>query len=134
VDGRFSPDSGFIAYSSDESGRSQVVVRTFPDTGGRWQVSVDGGFEPRWRADGRELFFIGPDRRLMAAPVRTGSTFEHATPIPLFTTRVPDLGNPFRTNYTVTRDGQRFLIKTVADNATPTSITVVTNWLELLKK
>ena len=67
-------------------------------------------------------------------PVRTGSSFERAVPVPLFTTRVPNLGNPFRTNYAVTRDGQRFLVKTVVESSTAISITVVTNWLELLKK
>ena len=133
LDGHFSPDGRFVAYSSNESGRSEVFVQPFA-TGGRWQVSVAGGFEPRWRADGRELFFIGPDRRLMAAPVQTGSTFERFAPVPLFTTRIPSLGNPYRTNYSVSHDGQRFLIKTVADNTTPTVITVVSNWLELLKK
>jgi hypothetical protein len=134
VDGHFSPDGAFVAYTSDVSGRSQVYVQPFPATGGLWQVSTDGGFEPRWRADGRELFFIGLDRRLMAVPVRTGASFEHTAPVPLFTTRVPSLGNFFRTNYSVTRDGQRFLVKTIAENSTTTSITVVTNWLELLKK
>jgi len=111
-----------------------VVVRTFPDTGGRWQVSVDGGFEPRWRADGRELFFIGPDRRLMAAPVQPARRSNTPRPCRCLRRVYPASAIRFVQNYTVTRNGQRFLIKTVADNSTPTSITVVTNWLELLKK
>ena len=79
--GRFSPDGHFIAYSSDESGRYEVYVQTFPVSGGKWLVSRDGGAQPHWRADGKEIFFIAPDRKMMAADVKLeGSTFKAAFP------------------------------------------------------
>ena len=131
---RFSRDGRFFAYTSAESGRLQLYVETFPPTGGRWQVSAEGGFEPVWRDDGRELFLIGLDRRLMAVPVRLKESFEQTSPVPLFTTRVPNVGNPFRTSYDVTHDGQRFLIRTMIESAAPASITVMSNWPELLKR
>jgi Tol biopolymer transport system component len=131
---RFSPDGRYVAYSSAESGRAQIYVQPFPAADGRWQLSTEGGAEPRWRGDGRELFFIGADRRLMAVPVKTTGAFEHGAPVPLFTTRVADFANPYRTSYAVSRDGQRFLISGVAENATPPSITVVVNWPGLVKR
>jgi serine/threonine protein kinase/Tol biopolymer transport system component len=132
--GRFSPDGRFVAYSSTESGRPQIYVQSFPDGEGRWQVSTDGGAEPRWRADGRELYFLAPDRRLVAVPVTTSPSFEHGAPTPLFSTRVSEFSNPFRTSYAVARDGQRFLIDTLSENSPMPSITVVVNWPELLKR
>src|SRR5512133_3121725 len=69
--GQFSPDGRYVAYVSDESGREEVYVTQFPATGSRWQVSQGGGTEPRWRRDGRELFFFAPDDRLMAAQVKS---------------------------------------------------------------
>ena len=131
---RFSPDGRFLAYSSAESGRTQVYVQPFPGGEGRWQVSIDGGSEPRWRGDGRELFFIGMDRRVMAIPVEAGPSFQPGQPVPLFVARAATVGNPFRSSYAVSRDGQRFLINGVMDNAPTPSITVVANWPELLKK
>jgi eukaryotic-like serine/threonine-protein kinase len=129
---RFSPDGKFVAYSSDQSGRPQVYVQSFPEGDGRWQVSTDGGAEPRWRADGRELFFIGADRRMMAVPVSVSPSFQHGAPVALFQTRMSTFANPFRTSYAVSRDGQRFLINTLAENAATPSITVVVNWTRLL--
>jgi serine/threonine protein kinase len=134
---RFSPDGRWVAYSSAESGRHQIYVQPFPNADGRWQLSTDGGSEPRWRGDGRELFFIGSDRRLMAVPVTTGVTstsFEHGPPVALFATRVAEFANPYRTTYAVASDGQRFLINDIAENATPPTITVVVNWPGLLKR
>jgi hypothetical protein len=134
---RFSPDGRWVAYSAAESGRYQIYVQPFPNAAdGRWQLSIDGGTEPRWRGDGKEVFFIGADRRMMAVPIApgTGASLEHSRPIPLFATRVADLANPYRTSYAVTADGQRFLINSVADDAPPPSITVVVNWPGLLKR
>ncbi|MCA1660594.1 MAG: hypothetical protein LC642_08695, partial [Verrucomicrobiaceae bacterium] len=73
---QFSPDGKWIAYSSDESGAPEVYVQTFPASGGRWRVSTDGGRQPRWRRDGRELFYITADGKLMAVDVKLGATFE----------------------------------------------------------
>src|SRR5205807_677346 len=101
--GRFSPDGKYVAYSSDETGRSQIYVQSFPDGDGRWRVSTDGHAEPRWRGDGGELYFLAADRRLMAVPVKTRPAFEHGAAVPLFATSVSNFANPFRTSYAVSR-------------------------------
>ena len=122
--GRFSPDGRWIAYLSDESGRIEVYVQSFPQASERWQISINGGLDPEWRGDGRELFYLAPDDRLMAVPIRfngNSSTIDIGKPIALFTTR-PQSG------YDVTPDGQRFLLNTsLADAPTP-PITVILNW------
>jgi hypothetical protein len=97
---------------------------------GRFQLLA----EQSRRSDGRELFFVGADRRLMAVPVTTTPSFEHGVPTPLFATYLSAFANPFRTSYAVSRDGQQFLLNAAAENASTPSITVVSNWLELLKK
>jgi Tol biopolymer transport system component len=83
--GRFSPDAHWVAYASDDSGRSEIYVRPFPpdvSRGGRWQVSSAGGSQPRWRGDGKELFYLAPDRKLMAVEIRTEPAFQRGTPHP----------------------------------------------------
>ena len=131
----FSPDGHFIAHVSNESGRNEVYVAPFPGAGGKWQVSVDGGSIPNWRRDGRELFFMSPDSRLMAVDVELGPTFRAGVPKPLF--EVPGwAGTPTggAGRYAVSRDGKRFLFS-VLSNATESSpITVVLNWTAALKK
>src|SRR5262249_17313857 len=83
---RFSPDGRWIAYSSDESGRAEVYVQSFlSEKPGKWQVSTNGGFTPKWSGDGKELFYQSPDNQIMCSEVKVGSTFEAATPTPLFT-------------------------------------------------
>src|SRR5205807_7234625 len=69
LNGQFSPDERWVAYETNESGRFEIVVQPFPDPAGKWQVSTNGGIQPRWRADGKELYFIAPDGKLMAASV-----------------------------------------------------------------
>ncbi len=133
--GQFSPDGRWVAYCSNESGRREVVVAPFPGPGGRWQVSTAGGSEPRWRRDGRELFYLAPDGKLMAVEVKRGPTFEVGEAIPLFQTRRRELvsfGDLF--SYDVSADGQRFLISTDVGEATPSPVTVVLNWTAELKK
>ena len=126
--GRFSPDGHFIAYSSDESGRYEVYVQTFPVSGGKWLISRDGGAQPHWRADGKEIFFIAPDRKMMAADVKLeGLTFEGSVPKALFQTQLISYPNP-RNSYEVSADGQRFVIITPLQENTSTPITVVANW------
>jgi eukaryotic-like serine/threonine-protein kinase len=78
----------WIAYTSDESGAPEVYVQTFPASSGKWRISTGGGCQPRWRRDGRELFYIAADRNLMAVDVKLGSTFEAGVPKPLFGTGV----------------------------------------------
>jgi Tol biopolymer transport system component len=72
IEGQFSPDGRWLAYASNESGRYEIYIRTFPEAGRKWQVSVAGGVQPRWRRDGRELYYVAPDTRLMAVPIRLG--------------------------------------------------------------
>jgi dipeptidyl aminopeptidase/acylaminoacyl peptidase len=124
--GTLSPDQKWLAYSSDETGRPEVYVQPFPVSGAKWQVSTNGGSEPRWRGDGRELFFLSPDNRLMAVEVGTGMSLTAGVPRPLFAVSV--LNVEFRTHYAVSRDGQRFLVNTMTEEATPRPIVVVVNW------
>jgi hypothetical protein len=139
---RFSPTGSappkWIAYDSDESGTRQVYVQAFapgkPASGARWQVSTAGGTEPRWRGDGRELFYLSPDRKMMAVPVKTGGVaFEAGTPVALFET-VAAPYTPIGWCYDVTRDGQRFLMMEPAAESSAQPITVITNWQAGLKK
>ena len=114
----FSPDGRWIAYSSSDTGASEVYVTRFPATGQRWQVSSGGGTAARWRNDGRELYFVAPDRWLVAAAVDgTGARFEHGPAERLFETRYPY--PPFH-SFDVSADGQRFLVNTaVASPSAP---------------
>ena len=122
--GQVSRDGRYVAYMSDESGRFEIYVTTFPEAGGRWQVSQSGGREPRWSPDGRELFFFAPDNRLMAAQVRSdGAGFEVGSIRPLFQSR--RMGLEFR--YSVAKDGKRFLVNGGLPQD-PSPITLVTNW------
>jgi len=131
---RFSPDGHFVAYTSDESGKFEVYVQTFPASGGKWLVSVNGGAQPRWRRDGKELFYIAPDRKLMAVDVKAeASTFVVGVPKALFQTHVISYPNP-RNIYDVSADGQRFLIITPPEETTSTPVTVVANWTADLKR
>jgi Tol biopolymer transport system component len=127
---QFSPDGRWVAYQTNESGRFEVVVQPFPDAGGKWQVSTAGGVAPRWRADGKELYFLAPDATMMAVPVTAaGASFEHGTPVALFPTRIVDGGTVAagRPQYAVARDG-RFLINQPLGDATAAPITLILNW------
>ena len=131
---RFSPDGHFVAYTSDEHGKWEVYVQTFPASGGKWIVSTNGGVQPRWRRDGKELFFMAPDRKMMAVDVKLeGSVFEAGVPKVLFQTNVVSYPNP-RNAYDVSADGQRFVIITPPEQNTLTAINVVTNWNAGLKR
>ena len=132
LNGVFSPDGGFLAYQSNESGRSEIYVQAFPGPGGKWQISTAGGREPQWRADGKELYYRALDQKLMAVDIQTGSDITAGTPRALFQGRF-DSGVA-RNRFLPTADGKRFL--TVAplgrDAMTPT--TVVLNWYAELGK
>ena len=130
--GNFSPDGRYVAYSSNESGRFEVNVETSPRSDRKWTVSTNGGYEPRWRADGREIYYLSEDRKLMAVTVGVGPQFE--VPVPLFQTRVAAGVNAFRTHYVPSSDGKRFLVNTLSGDSSPTPITVVLNWTAGLKK
>jgi serine/threonine protein kinase len=138
--GRFSPDGRWIAYTSTESGKAEVYVRSFPASGGQLQVSNGGGTQPRWRRDGRELFYLSADEKLMAVEINGGGdTFEAGIPKPLFK---PHASTVFRTgpHYDVTADGQRFLVNMrvirVEENSVskPEPVIVVTNWIAQLRQ
>ncbi|HZM89403.1 MAG TPA: hypothetical protein VFF31_22970, partial [Blastocatellia bacterium] len=134
LQGQFSPDGKWIAYASIESGRWEVYVRSFPDRGGKWPVSTNGGVQPKWRRDGKELFYISADKKLMAVAVKAdGATFEPDVPKTLFELRVPgNLAGP-RNWYAVSKDG-RFLVNTNLEEATAPPTTVVLNWTADLKR
>jgi len=123
----FSPDGRFLAYQSNESGRMEIYVQSFPGPGGKWQVSTAGGTEPRWRGDGKELFYRSADQKLMAVDVQTGATFQAGIPKPLFSVLLDaQIG---RAHYLASRDGQRFLLVATPSRDTMTPTTVVLNWL-----
>ena len=128
--GQFSPDGQWVAYTSNESGLSEVYVVPFPPTpnGGRWLVSRGGGVQPRWRRDGKKLFYISPDWKMMAVEVSTSPIFQAGTPQPLFQTEMVDTG--IRTgpiSWDIAPDGNRFLIIT-ANSGDTSSLNVVLNW------
>ena len=142
--GRFSPDGRWVTYMSNETGREEIYVRPFaprptagdgagpaaPTPGGQWQISTKGGIYPSWRADGRAIYYIGPDGAMMAATITvSGSVLESGTPVALFPTRIIGSGidNGQGRQYDVTRDG-RFLINTVLDGGAPAPITLIQNW------
>jgi Tol biopolymer transport system component/predicted Ser/Thr protein kinase len=132
-----SPDGRWIAYQSDESGRFEIYVQPFPLTGGKWQISAGGGGQVRWRQDGQELFYLGPDRKLMAVGVRAdGGNFRPGVPKALFDTRASLSGGTGTVwyPYAVLNNGQRFLVSTATKEAEATPMTVVVNWTAALRK
>jgi serine/threonine protein kinase len=126
--GRFSPDGKWVAYSSNESGRWEIYVTSFPQAHGKWQVSNTGGDQPRWRSDGKELFYLSTDSKIMSVPVKTGSNFDPGTPTVLFQANPREM---FATSelfsYDVSNDGQKFLVNTQLKTET-TPMSVVLNW------
>jgi len=133
--GQFSPDGKWVAYASNETGKWEIYVTSFPDARGKWQVSSGGGEQPRWRGDGKELFYLSLDGKMMAAPVTTGAHFDAGTPVVLFqsTPRQPILVYDLFV-YDVSRDGQRFLINTQVKQAESAPMSVILNWPAKLDK
>ena len=133
--GQISPDGRWIAYSANESGRYDIYVRPFPPDDARtdkWIVSSNGGVQPRWRADGKELFYFSPDRKLMAVDIKTEPLFEAGAPHLLFETPL-FLPSQLLFRYDVTPDGKRFLIILPATGVASSPATVVQNWESALK-
>jgi Tol biopolymer transport system component len=127
----FSPDGKYIAYQSNESGRGEIYVQEFPDARNKWQVSTEGGAEPYWRADGKELFYrSGP--RVMAVPVQLGTSFVAGTPAALFETRFS--GVIARGLYRPAPDGQRFLVLASPASSADQPAAVVLNWTSSLHR
>ena len=139
--GQFSPDGHWIAYSSDESGAGQfqIFVQSFPAGAGKFQISTGaGGTQPRWRRDGKELFYVAADSKLMAVEVTTAPKFEARGLRALFDPRMTGAGVENMTfRYDVAADGKRFLVNTVAngpEGSAGAPITVVTNWSAAVKR
>jgi Tol biopolymer transport system component len=122
--GVFSPDGKWVAYDSDESRKKEVYVQPFPASGGKWQISKNGGTVAKWRRDGKELFYLGADGKMMAVAVTAGGTFQAGIPEPLFDSHI----SSSLAKYAVTRDGRRFLIPSVTVEASSSPATVVINW------
>jgi Tol biopolymer transport system component len=131
---RFSPDGRWLVYVSNESGRYEIYVQPYPGPGGKWQISTEGGTEPVWNPNGRELFYRSGDK-MMAVDIATQPGFAAGTPRMLFEGQYQPSPVMFA-NYDVSRDGQRFLMLKPSEQAqaAPTQINVVLNWFEELKR
>jgi dipeptidyl aminopeptidase/acylaminoacyl peptidase len=130
----FSPDGRWLAYASDESGRTEIYVQPYPGPGAKWQISTEGGTEPQWNRNGRELFYRSGNR-MMAVDVGTTPTLAVSKPKQIFEGEYePTLVSA--ANYDVSPDGQRFLMLKAArvQDEAPTQISVVLNWFEELKR
>jgi len=128
TNGQISPDGKWVAYASNESGDWEVYVTTFPSAAGKWQVSRGGGTEPRWRGDGKEIFYIGPKSTLTAVTVARGDTFSTGNPTPLFRTQFrAQVSSTDLFSYDVTKDGQRFLVNRYAKPAQISPLHIVLN-------
>jgi Tol biopolymer transport system component len=133
TNGQFSPNGGWVAYQSNQSGRFEIYVQAFPASTGETLVSAGGGIQPRWSHDGTELFYLAPDGQLMSVQIKLMEhSIEARTPVALFRAQLAALGSNYTSDtnllhqYSVAPDG-RFLVTTTMDEATP-PITVVLNW------
>ena len=134
----FSPDVRWIAYTTNESGQFNVVVQSFPGTGGKYQVSTNGGGQPVWRADGKELFYVGADGAMMAVPIDATGQYT-GVPQALFSTSTRvGFASPTQTGpnqkFAVTKDGKRFLVSATPQQSRATPLTVVLNWTATIQK
>jgi len=131
--GQFSPDGKWVGYQSNESGRFEIYVQPFPGPGRKFQISTNGGAQPRWNKNGKEMFYVSLDSKMMAAPVKLspdGQSLETDTPTALFPVRIA--GGPVsafnKQQYAVSSDGQRFLVNLAVDKGAASPITVILNW------
>jgi eukaryotic-like serine/threonine-protein kinase len=132
-DSQIAPNGKWLAYSSDESGRFEVYVQSFPSPGNKIQISTNGGVCSKWRKDGKELFYISPDKKIMSVTINDGTNFEPSVPKALFQTQIVS-NIESRNHYVVTADGQRFLVNTLLKEIATAPINVVVNWSATLKK
>ena len=132
---QFSPDGKWVAYASNETGTSEVYVSAFANPLSKRQISRGGGQEPRWRRDGKELFYLSADAKLMAVPVRIGGTIEAGPAEVLFQTHARQhIGVMDAFSYDVTRDGQKFLINVKVEEPSPAPLSIVLNWTSEIEK
>jgi eukaryotic-like serine/threonine-protein kinase len=130
----FSPDGRWFAYQlADAASATQIFVQAFPPKGGRFQVSTNGGSQPIWTRDGKTLFFLSTDGKIMAAAVETAGEFHNDTPQPLFPLQATRGSANVGHQYAVTKDG-RFLVNLIQQPSAPVPLTVVTNWLAAVQK
>ena len=127
LQGQVSPDGRWLAYTSDESGRWEVYVQSFPTPGNKYVVSSGGGGEPQWRADGRELFYMALDQTLMSVAVTPAGAWRSERPVALFRASVTGDITRYRTRYQVAANGQRFLLDSVVKDGSQ-EVTLVVNW------
>jgi serine/threonine protein kinase len=133
TDGRFSPDARWIAYTSNESGRNEVYIRSYSGSGGRWQASVAGAHGPRWRRDGKELYYLTPDNKIMSAEIVFKATTVEVSNVHLLF-EAPLIVQLIFPGYDVTADGNRFLVNVQFESQNQTPLTLVVNWDAALKK
>jgi len=132
---QFSPDGKYVAYASNETGGWEVYVTPFPVAGSKWQVSHGGGEEPRWKRDGKELFYLSPDGALMSVKVNLGTSFEATTPAALFQSRRRQkISSQDVFTYAVSNDGERFLFNTIVDRRQATPLWIMMNWTAQMGK
>jgi Tol biopolymer transport system component len=125
LNGSLSPDGRYIVYQSNESGRHEIYVQSFP-TGNKWQVSSEGGSDPSWRADGREIFYRSPSQQIMSVEVGGGSEFQAGIPKPLFLGKFQ--AGTTRNKYVADAAGQRFLLAAPMGRDAMSPTTIVVNW------
>ena len=132
----FSPDGRWMAYASNETGSWEIYVSPFPNANGKWQVSNAGGQEPRWRQDGKELFYLSAEGKLMTVAVAPGASFKAGSPVALFQTthRRQPVSAQDRFSYDVSGDGQRFLINTRVDETSAAPLAIQLNWASEIEK
>jgi hypothetical protein len=126
IQAEFSPDGKWVAYTSDNSGRREIYVQAFPPGNHRWRISPHGGEQPKWRGDGKELFYLAPDGKLMAVALPQRGSLEDIAPAAIFETqlRPSRLGN----DYDVAPDGERFILNLPVREERSTPLTILGNW------
>jgi len=135
LNAQLSPDARWIAYASNETGNTEIYVSPFPSVASKWQVSNSGGQEPRWRQDGKEIFYLASDGKLMAVGVTATGSFAASTPVPLFQThRRQPISAQDVFSYDVSADGQKFLVATKVDEPSAAPLSVILNWASDMEK
>ncbi|MGB6384940.1 MAG: protein kinase [Terriglobales bacterium] len=133
--GRFSPDGKWVAYASNESGRWEIYVTSFPEAHGKWQISSGGGDQPKWQGDGKELFYLSPEGKIMAAPATTGTSFDAGVSTALFQANPREgVATSEQVSYDISKDGQKFLINTQEKQGDAMPMSVVLNWTAKLSR